>query len=175
MSKVVIQKSVGQKQTKSGKTIYQYIGTVDGDLQTFDSFAQYAEGSEVDGTVEETQWGKTLRTGNPGGGGGRSSKSPEENAAIMRQNALTNAVAYCTAKAGMQDVNKAMKYFTADHVLQVAAHFYKFNQGDLYPDSLNENQEVSGQPIKPVPPTTPATSEEINSLMDAADSDQPPF
>lgn len=50
---------------------------------------------------------------------------------IERQNALTNAVAYCTAKASHLDKAGAAKELTGKHIIEVATYFARFTAGKL--------------------------------------------
>src|SRR4051812_2485184 len=45
---------------------------------------------------------------------------------IERQNALTNAVAYCTAKASYMTKADAEKYLTGEHIIRTAIYFASY-------------------------------------------------
>lgn len=91
-------------------------------------------GDEINGTLENSEkFGLSLKEDRAAGNGGfrGGGKSPEERAEVIRQNALTAAVAYVTAKAGFMEREGAIKYLEAKHIVQVATYFAKFSKGDV--------------------------------------------
>ena len=100
-----------------------------------------APSGEVEGTIEDTQYGKKFKKVQAGGGyGGKS--DPATQKAIIRQNSLTNAVAYCTAKAGLMGPEKALKFLTGKEIIQVATYFAKYSEGLVTVVTESEKEEV---------------------------------
>ena len=70
----------------------------------------------------------------------------DRQSSIERQNALTNAVTYCTEKAsfltGINEPEKAEQELTGKHIVQVATYFHKFTSGKIVasmsPDEIAE-------------------------------------
>ena len=84
-----------------------------------------APSGEIDGTIEETDFGpkftKEKPAFNPTSGGGFRQSDPEVQSAIIRQNALTNAVTFCIAKGG--------KDLTPGNVIKLATAFALYTSG----------------------------------------------
>lgn len=76
---------------------------------------------------------------------------------IERQNALSNAVAYCTAKAVALSANKqhdkALEELTGEHIVRVAIYFASFTSGKLVlPEpKLRSAVEVISTQDEPLP------------------------
>jgi len=84
-------------------------------------------GDVITGTIEEGPYGRKFKKESQSGGfGGNGKSDPAIQKAIIRQNALTNAVNYCIAKATM---TKDEKYLTGKEVIQVATYFAKYSEG----------------------------------------------
>lgn len=89
----------------------------------------------------------------------------DERAFIIRQNALTNAVAYCTAKAGLMTKEKGEKYLEGKKVIEVAHYFAKFSLGEV-PFPYKDGSEVfTERNTEEEPPPDDITPEEIEELM----------
>ncbi|HZO90888.1 MAG TPA: hypothetical protein VFB38_21355 [Chthonomonadaceae bacterium] len=98
-------------------------------------------GEEIDCEVvkDHPTYGKTIkrlaRVAQGGGSGKGASESPERQASIERQNSLSNAIAYCKAKADLllaaKRPEEALQALTGTHVLQVALYFQHYNSGKL--------------------------------------------
>lgn len=86
---------------------------------------------EINGTIETTQYGNKFKKEQTGGtfGGGAPRNDPATRLEIIRQNSLTNAVAYCTAKANLMPQKEALKFLTGKEIIQVATYFAKYSQG----------------------------------------------
>lgn len=122
--------------TKTGKGMTEYMlmlkdeagATVMAGLGVFQD--QPAPSGSIEGEIESTQYGPKFKKA--GGFGGNSKFSPENQAAIIRQNALTNAVQFCLGKAQyMGDNKEVLKYLTGKEVIQVATYFAKFSKGEI--------------------------------------------
>lgn len=160
MAKFVVQ-SVQAKEpfnTQNG-TLYPFnlMGLLDGQLDSVQMNFKKAEncpkiGEEIEGTVETTQYGKKFKktpsTQGFGGNAGGRHNDPEVQNAIIRQNALTNAVAYVTAKANLMSKAEGEKYMTGKEVLEVANTFASFSAGKINVTKKSE-------------PVTPAMANEV--------------
>lgn len=165
MAKVIAQKA-DETQTNTGKTKYKCIGTIDGQLETFDMWDSPELGVEFEGFVkDDPKWGKSVST-KQGGGGGRSfGKSPEEQATIARQNALTNAVNRAIAISGFMGTDEERKEaLRPTNICMAAYHFSRFTLGEWNP--MADKIENPVQPA--IPATTPVeedTSRQANQAM----------
>lgn len=127
-----------------------------------------AAGSTLEGTIEETKYGKRFKKDRQAGGfgGGARGRSPEERDEIMRQNALTNAVAYVTAKASLMDKKAGQEYMNGKQVIQVATFFHKYSKGQVTVVNQDEQPNEDGEtpPTEPEVTDTPAPAvpEEVN-------------
>lgn len=79
---------------------------------------------------------------------GRSGKSPEERASIERQNALTNAVNYCTSKSQFLEKKQALEELTGKHVIEVAHYFQKFTSGSMTVEDTKKPTAVTTEPLE---------------------------
>jgi len=121
---------------------------------TFDSYAVMLEGEteaveivqkpatpppsgEISGTIETSKWGRKLKKEQLGGYSGGSKSDPATQKTIVRQNSLTNAVAYCTAKANLDKDYK----LTGKEVIQVATYFAKYSLGEVTVVTENKPEE----------------------------------
>ena len=171
MPKINVQK-FSEKQTNSGKTKYQCLGTIDGELDSFDMFTKPTLNTEFDGDVkDDPKWGKTVFISGAGGsrGGGASRfNDPETRGEIIRQNALTNAVAFCAAKAGFMSPDEGLKYLTGKQIVTVATYFAKYSKGEvtvvMSPDDISE---AFGYEVKKPEPTVFEQAQDVFS-------DEPP-
>lgn len=93
-------------------------------------------GDVIEGTIENTQYGRKFKKERSGGFGG-SKSDPATQKAIIRQNALTNAVNYCIAKANL-DKNYEL---SGKGVIQVATYFAKYSEGLVTVVTENEKPE----------------------------------
>jgi len=165
----------GSFTTKAGKTMNKYMCTfVDEtgkeEMAEFSVFeGQPVPSGEVEGDIEMTNYGPRFNKARGGGGGNwGKGESPEKQASIERQNALTNAIQYCTTKANILLANKeyakAMEEMQGQHILQVATYFGQFNNGKVIVSMTAE--EVAAQfghkPATPPPAPTTPVSDEIN-------------
>lgn len=148
MSNIVVTK-VTPKPLPSGKTKYSCIGTIDGEIETFDMWNSPTIGEEFEANVkDDPKWGKTVFTGQPGGQGGRSfGRSPETDRQIIRQNALTNAVNYVIGKSQHMTPEEAKKFISGKEVIQVATYFARFSLGEI--TVVSEKQENTPLPTPP--------------------------
>ena len=95
---------------------------------------------EIEGTIEDTQWGKRFKK-TPTGGGFSKFNDPQTRNEIIRQNSLTNAVAFCTAKANLMEKKVAIEYLTGKKIIQVATYFAKYSKGEVTVVTENEIKE----------------------------------
>lgn len=86
-------------------------------------------GDTLDGTIEDTQYGPKFRKTKQAGGFGGQAYNPEREASIIRQNSLTNAVAYCLGKANLMTKEAGLKWLSGKEVLQVATYFARYSKG----------------------------------------------
>jgi hypothetical protein len=117
------------KTSKAGKSysVTTFKGD-DGKLYK-DIFGKLETGAEVEGEWKQTEWGEKFEITRQQGGGNGRYNDPETGKQIIRQNALTNAVAFCTAKAQMQEAKEGIKYLSGKQVIQVATYFAAYSQG----------------------------------------------
>ena len=111
-----------------------------------------------------------------GGGTKQFKADPEKQSSIERQNSLTNAVAYCTAKASLMDKKEALEYLTGKQIVQVATHFHKYTKGDVTVVNPSGRQEVPEKQVDEVedrnddsareyqPGSNEVTAEDIDSI-----------
>lgn len=148
MSKIVVLKA-NIKTTNTGKTKYECIGTIDGQIDKFDMWNNPELDKEFEATVkDDPKWGKTVSVGtgsSPFRGGAR--QDPETQKQIIRQNGLTNAVAFCIARASHMPPDKALAYLSGGNVIMVATTFAKFSEGLI--NGLTEVKEEVPAPIDP--------------------------
>lgn len=86
-------------------------------------------GDVLEGEITQTNYGPKFKKASKGGFGGGWKQDPETRKEIMRQNALTNAVQFCIAKANMMSKEKGLDYLSGKQVLQVATYFARFSDG----------------------------------------------
>jgi hypothetical protein len=85
-------------------------------------------GDKIIGHIEDGKYGtRVFKRVKQSGGfqGGRS--DPATRKEIIRQNSLTNAVAYCTAKANLDKTYKLL----GKEIIQVATYFAKYSLGEI--------------------------------------------
>jgi len=83
-------------------------------------------GDTIEGEIITDKYGRKFKKAQRfSGGNGKS--DPATQRAIIRQNALTNAVNYCIAKATLK--KDPDKYLTGKEVLQVATYFARYSNG----------------------------------------------
>ena len=143
MSKLQVQSCKFKKEfsTAGGLTLRSYVvmGLLDGELDSVEMNAKSdltapKVGETIEVTVEETQWGKKAKkvpqNTFPGASRGGHTDDPAKQAMIVRQNALSNAVAFLSAQA---TVEKKTDDLTIESVLLVAAKFAAFSMGEEKP------------------------------------------
>jgi len=104
-------------------------------------------GEELEGEIKYSQDARNPHKFKKQSAGGGYSKggyktSPEVQASIIRQNALTNAVSYVTSKVDLTITP------TVDNIIAVAERFYQFSSGKLEP-------KQPAQDIQQSPPFQP--------------------
>jgi len=127
-----------------------------------------AVGSTIDGNIEDTQYGKRFKKDFARGGEGSYKNNPETRNEIIRQNALTNAVNFCTSKAALMDKKEAEKYLTGKHVIQVATYFARYSKGEVTVVSENEEKPQTEAPVQSEQPPQDQgewSDESINQIM----------
>ena len=155
----------GEFESKFGKMV-KYTVQFDGEAEAVE-IVQKPEspepktGDEVEGDIETTQYGRKFKRERQGYNGGGGKSDPATQKAIIRQNSLTNAVAYCTAKANLMEQKEALKYLTGKGVIQTATYFAKYSEGNV--TVVTESEKKEELPEKDVDETPPApTDNEIN-------------
>ncbi len=146
MSKLLVQSCKFKKEFTTGSGIalrsYTVMGLLDGDLDSVEMNAKSdltapKVGETIEVTVEETQYGKKAKKvqQNAFQGGSRPAHTddPAKQAMIVRQNALTNAVAFLSA---IGTIEKTSLGLTEENVLLVATKFAAFSQGTPLPASV---------------------------------------
>jgi len=90
------------------------------------------EGSKIEGAIEQSTWGPKFKKVQKafGGGGGRQ-QDPEVQNYIIRQNALTNAVAYVLGKAAYMKQPEALEFISGKEIIQVATYFSAYSRGKV--------------------------------------------
>lgn len=142
MSKFVVKKVSEPKEFEGqyGKmSTYTLMGELDGELDSVQLNTKSSSpapkiGDELEGTVETTQYGKKFKKSAPQGSGGGYSggkSDPETQSAIIRQNALTNSVAFCVAKANLMTKEKGLELLTGKTIIEVATVFAEFSAGKI--------------------------------------------
>lgn len=132
-----------------------------------DVFGKLDVGAEIEGEWKQTEWGEKFEITRQQGGGGRFN-DPETRKEIIRQNALTNSVVYCTKKAelllqlgAIKNEADLDKQLSGKHVVQVATHFAKYSLGEI--NVVTQNTDVAETMIK-------------DAFPDAqSELDEPPF
>ena len=155
----------GEFESKFGKMV-KYTVQFDGEAEAVEivqkpDSPEPKTGDEVEGDIETTQYGRKFKRERQGYNGGGGKSDPATQKAIIRQNSLTNAVAYCTAKANLMEQKKALEYLTGKQVMQVATYFAKYSEGSVTVVTESEKkEEIPEQQVDETPP--PPTDNEIN-------------
>lgn len=148
MATLNVQKVTLKKELSFGN-VYTLMGTIDGELDTveFTTKPQYAPkvGDTLEGTVEDTDYGKKFKKAMaPGGfnrGGGR---TPEEQDAIMRQHAVTDAISLMTL---IGDKNLATK----ENAIGLAEYFLVYYKTGKKPQAVTKSREINDIPVEDSP------------------------
>lgn len=110
--------------SKDGREFMKYQILTDTD-EVLDTFSKVEEGQSYEGEVTTNSYGKQFKKAKQGFGGYKNDPlTPKQ---IIRQNALTNAVNYCIAKANLDKNYK----LTGKEVVQVATYFAKYSLGEI--------------------------------------------
>lgn len=131
----------GEYEGKYGK-LYKYTIQLEGESDAVElsqkpDSPEPKTGDVLEGTIEDTQYGKKFKKALAPFGGSQKS-DPATQKAIIRQNALTNAVNYVTAKAQLMKPEEGMKYMSGKGVVQVATYFAKYSMGEITVVTENE-------------------------------------
>lgn len=161
----------GEWEGKYGKNYdYALMLTDESGTEVFATLSQKPEtavpqpGETIDGTIEDKGRGpKFIKERLTGFGGGRQ-EDPARQASIERQNALTNAIAYCTAKASMMDKIGALDYYTGKQIIQVATYFAKYNKGEV---TVVTEAKGTTEPAQPQPTKSAFQAGVEKGLLDA--------
>ena len=132
--KIKVKKLLNVKQIpkKDGTGTFPVCNILTEDDEVGDVMGEVKVGDELEGEWEKTQYGMKFKKAYSGGGGGKYGKNnPETQAQIIRQNSLTNAVAYCTAKANLMKKEDGEKYLSGKGIIQVATYFSKYSLGKI--------------------------------------------
>ncbi len=145
MSKLEVQsvKEPREWSGQNGSTFYDYpiIGLLDGQLESViitvkDQKNAPKEGDSLDGTVEEGKFGKKFKKANSFAGGfSGGSRSPEEQNMIMRQHAVSDAIALM-AIAGTKTTT------TKENALKLADYFLNYYKTGSYTTGSSETPSV---------------------------------
>lgn len=139
-------------QTKTGLEMQEYMVMLKDDRGAMSAASvavkknDPAPSGTLNGMIEQTNYGPKFKR-DSAGVGVFGKMSPENQAAIIRQNALTNAVAYCTAKATLMGQEDALKYLSGKEIIQVATYFAKFSKGEI--SVVTESKPVETPPGEP--------------------------
>ncbi|MBA2706124.1 MAG: hypothetical protein H0U60_20000 [Blastocatellia bacterium] len=121
-----------QKTSKAGKayTVTTFQG--EDDKLYKDMFGKFEVGQSLEGEWKDTEYGLKFEVVKPAfsGSGGRQD-NPETQAAIIRQNSLTNAVNYVLGKAAYMTQEEAIKFISGKEVIEVATYFAKYSKGEI--------------------------------------------
>lgn len=156
MAKVLVSE-YERKQTKSGKTKYQCMGTVDGKITKFDMWDEPQLETEFEGWVkEDPQWGKTVSLPRSQGAPQAQTTSRKggwDDKVSARQTALNNAVqrqialftAYSQLAKGSPDALDALKenMLSPKHIIEVATAFAKYVTGEETVVTVNKPAPMS--------------------------------
>lgn len=137
-------------------------------------------GATISGTIEQTQYGPKFKKDKPAySGAGVSSRDPETQRYIMRQNALTTAVnrgickvqELCKFAKDKKEVNKILdEELSGKHLIQVAGLLAKFSEGRITVVMTKDEvakifapaEGSASQPsIEPPAVSQPVTAEEV--------------
>lgn len=137
MSTLNVQKVTLKKELDFGN-VYVVMGTIDGELETVEitTKSQNAPkiGDTIEGTVEDTQYGKRFKK-TPSAGGYRSGgRSPEEQDAIMRQHAVTDSLS-------LMSIIGDKKLATKENALKLAEYFLIYYKTGKAPVTHNPESE----------------------------------
>ncbi len=165
MSKILVQKTT-PKQLSSGKTIYKCIGTIDGEVDQFDMWLAPKIDEEFEGTIKESQYGKSVFVGNSGASGKGSSGPRNEltQRQIMRQNGLTNAT-----NRGIALFEQHARFASTEAELDAIAEQFlsgkKLAQVTLFFARVSEEgvpEEIKAPSVQEQPPLPEYQGEEIS-------------
>jgi hypothetical protein len=148
--KVKIEKvlEVEQKTSKAGKS-YPLSTFTDSEGKLYkEVYGEFKDGQEIEGEWKTDQYGTKFEVARTAGGGSRNDPAVQRN--IIRQNSLTNAVAYCTAKAGYMEQKDALKYLSCKEIIQVATYFAKYSEGLITVVTENAPKELPVQQVDEV-------------------------
>ena len=129
--KVVIKEvlEVADKMSKANKPYKLTTFKGEDDKLYRDVYGELKVGAELEGEWVTDNYGTKFKLATSGGGGSRN--DPERQGSIERQNSLSNAVAYCTAKANLMEQKEALKYLSGKKIVQVATYFKRYNEGKV--------------------------------------------
>jgi len=149
----------GEYEGKYGK-LYKYTVQLEGESDAVElsqkpTTPEPKTGDILEGIIEETQYGKKFKKIETSSGNSKS--DPATQKAIIRQNALTNAVNYVIAKAQLMKPEEGMKYMSGKEVVQVATYFAKYSMGEVTVVTESEKDEV----VTANKVTSEATNEEV--------------
>ena len=147
----------GEYESKFGQ-MYKYTVQLEGEAEAVELSQKPstpAPSGEIEGTIEDTQYGRKFRKEKPAFSGS-SKNDPSVQKSIIRQNALTNAVNYCIAKSA-QDKEYEL---SGKHVIEVATYFAKYSQGEVTVVTESKPKEPKEEPLPPEPEKE--EEEEIN-------------
>ena len=115
-------------------------------------------GQILEGTVEDTKFGKRFKKDKKdfGNGGGFRGKSPEERGEIMRQNALGNAIHFVIEKAKYMKQPEALEFISGKQVIEIAEVFAKYTMGTALAQA--PAAETPPTPATAAPAPTPPTA-----------------
>jgi len=149
-----VKKILGTKNIpkKDGTGTFPVHNVLSEDDQVFDYVGVLNEGQTIEGYIEETKYGKKFKAAGTANNPGGRREDPNRQASIERQNALNNAIAYATAKAGLMDKTKATAYLTGKQVIETAFYFLKFTQGSISFDEI-KSEKATTAPAPTAPPS----------------------
>lgn len=160
--KIINAMPAGEFEGKFGKTL-KYTLMLEGEQTSVELNQKPATpapkaGDVITGTIEEGPYGRKFKKESQSGGfGGNGKPDPATQKAIIRQNALTNAVNYCIAKTQSDKTYE----LSGKHIVEVATFFSKYSLGEITVTMTPEEiAEKFGYKVEPEPESEPEPEKE---------------
>ncbi len=118
-------------------------------------------GATLEGEIKTDKWGRKFKKAQQGYSGSNGKSDPQTQAQIIRQNSLTNAVAFVLGKAQHMDKKEAIDYISGKKVVQVATFFARYSKGEETVVTVNEDKQSVAEQPQDEPPMTDEQAEEF--------------